>query len=188
MKLTTASGVHFWEPCAEAMRGEKHSASTRQKTMRLLDTFKTQPLSGEPDSAKHIELVYLSLDAITGSGVSLAKIAKKGLFAAQGHLIGDYSAVFVALGLNVEDFEAAVLQIGQIFLQGPMELVLELRHLLGRRQNASVNAIGALRAGRREQFNLLSLKGLGSFRLVAQPGSRHEKDKDQDADDSEVVL
>src|SRR5215475_13783368 len=112
----------------------------------------------------------------------------KGLLAAQRNLISDYGSVFVGLGLNIKDFETAILQVGKIFLQGAMELVLQLRHLFGWGQDAGINTVGALRTGSRKQFDLLSLRRKRRFRLIAQPRSGHEEDKDQDADDGDVVL
>jgi len=49
--------------------------------------------------------------------------------------------MFIALSLDLEDFKTAVLQVREILLQSAMEFVLQLRHLLGRRQDPCVYAI-----------------------------------------------
>src|SRR5256885_4466825 len=105
-------------------------------------------------------------------------------------LIGDYSAKLVAHRFDFGDGEPSISQIRQGALQGVMQIVLEGRSLFGRSKDARVYAVDLAVAGIRKdhQLDLLGCRGHSYLRLIMEPGSRGEQNKNQDYDYREVVL
>ena len=69
-------------------------------------------------------------------------------------MIGDDGALRIANGFNIGDFEAAVLQRGLSPLQRAVKFVLQLRHLLGRCQDARIDFIDLLIASFAQELDL----------------------------------
>src|SRR5690348_18189371 len=92
------------------------------------------------------------------------------LLATDGDLVGNHRAEFVAYSFNFGDFEASAAQVRQCFLQSAVELILELRRTLGRRQHASVHPVDLLAAGiPTDKANVRGRGRVSDRRLVAKP-------------------
>lgn len=107
---------------------------------------------------------------------------------ADGNLVGNYGTVLVALSFDLEYGKVAVLQFRQRTLQCAMKFVLQLRHLLGRRQDACVYLVDAFVSGAGDHCDLLGLGRDGRLGLVAQPTTGHEENEDEYTDNGEIVL
>jgi len=93
--------------------------------------------------------------------------------------IGDNGTPFVAHCFNVGDRESAIVQIGESALQSLVQLVLQSRSLLGRSEDASVNAVLLSMAvvGENDELDLIGCGRHANLRLVAEPAARREQDK-----------
>src|SRR4029077_7473047 len=93
--------------------------------------------------------------------------------------VGDHSAVRVAHGFDFGDGKSAIAQIRQSAPQSLVEFVLQGGRLLGRGEDASVNAVLLLMAvgGKKHELDLIGRGGHTNLWLVAKPAARREQDK-----------
>src|SRR5262249_47172448 len=99
-----------------------------------------------------------------------------------------YGALFVSQGFDVGNLKAAVFQIALRSLQRAVQFILQLRHLFWRRQNSRVHLISQFVAGLAHQLNLRRCRRHRSSRLVVEPASRREQNKNDDGDYGQIVL
>src|SRR5258707_3761577 len=93
--------------------------------------------------------------------------------------IGDNGAPFVAHCFNVGDRESAIVQIGESALQSLVQLVLQSRGLLGRSEDASVNAVLLSMAvvGENDELDLIGFGRDANFLLVPGPDPKRDDGK-----------
>src|SRR4029077_2697435 len=105
------------------------------------------------------------------------------------HVIGDHRALLVANGVNLGDGEALVAKLRKRLLQSVVQFILQRRGLLGRSKDSRIDTVRLAFALLIEEQHLpWSIGGQAHLRLVVEPPARRHQDKDQDEDDSGVIL
>src|SRR6266851_5481825 len=110
------------------------------------------------------------------------------LLFAESDLIGDDRPLRVPNRFHVGNFEAAVLQRRLRSLQRAVQFALQLRHLFGRREDASVHFVNLPVTRLVEQFDLRGGSWYLARGLIVKPAARSEEYEDQNGDDGQVVL
>ncbi len=103
------------------------------------------------------------------------------------HLVGNYSALFVAQRFDPGDGEVSTVQFRQRFLERGVDVILQRKSCRGR-QDSGIDAVGLPVALFRDQLYLPWCGRASAFRLVVEPSARREQHEHQDEDHGYVVL
>src|SRR6266478_5598006 len=103
------------------------------------------------------------------------------------YLVGNHRTLIIAQRFDIGDRKITVVQFGQRFLQGGVQVVLK-RELCWRRQDARIHTILRPVSFFGNKLNLSGCDRRSTLRLIVKPVPRCEQHEDQNQDYRDIVL